>query len=85
MKHYVKLDENSIVVATLVTKKSVGKEWLEVDYSDDKLGKKWNGSTFEDVPKEDVEEPRVVTMEDLEDYLLTLIELNTTIIEKEEA
>ena len=73
MKHYVKLDADNIVVSTLVTKKSVSKEWLEVDYSDDKLGKKWNGSTFEDVLVEETKEENVeVTNQDLLDVLLEI-------------
>ena len=72
MKHYVQLNSNGIVVATLMTKNPVSSEWLEVDYCDDKLGKKWNGSTFEDVLIEKPEENVEVTNQDLLDVLLEI-------------
>ena len=71
MKHYVKLDENNIVIATLSTSKTPTSEWIEVD-NENVMGKKWNGSTFEDVLIEEPEEYVEVTNQDILDVLLEI-------------
>ena len=75
MKYYVKLDENNIVISTInTTKEPKGDGWIEVDYADDKLGKHWNGKTFEDVEREEQEVPETteVTNADLLEVLLAI-------------
>lgn len=73
MRYYAKLDENNIVIATLSTSKTPTSEWIEVD-NENVMGKKWNGSTFEEVPTKETEEPETteVTNEDLLEILLAI-------------
>lgn len=76
MKNYVLL-KNNIVVSTVQTTKEMPSDYMELDYNTFKnvrLGMKWNGKTFEEVPIEEVEEPETteVTNEDLLEVLLAI-------------
>ena len=80
LKTYYKLNDESIVIEVTITSDSVDKSYIEYDGedSDSLLGKKWNGSTFEEVPTEEsYNVSRETSMSDLEDYCLTIIELLT--------
>ena len=74
MRNYVYL-KDSIVVSTVQTSKEMPSDYMELDYNtfkDVRLGMKWNGSTFEEVPKEELEENVEVTNQDLLDVLLEI-------------
>lgn len=80
---YFSVNEKSIVNSIMtspvpIKPKDYDREYIEVpkDIKDVNsiMGKKWNGSTFEEVPIEEVEEPETteVTNEDLLEVLLAI-------------
>ena len=81
MFKYFKVDKNGIVCETFSSSFELNKDSSLIP-TDENLneicGKKWNGSTFEEVPTEESDNvSRETSMTDLEDYCLTIIELLT--------
>ena len=77
MKNYFKIDDNRIVISVIQTSKEMPKDYIECDIENIEkgiLGKRWNGSTFEEVPTEEVEVPETteVTNADLLEVLLAI-------------
>ena len=73
---YVQLDLNNIVVSEIFSNETIEGALLvskEYEYAM-LIGKKWNGSTFEDAPTEEVEFPETteVTNADLLEVLLAI-------------
>ena len=77
MRFYFKVDNSNIVTETLQTNDVVSSEYIETTQeivNTGLLGKRWNGSTFEEVPTEETEVPETteVTNEDLLEVLLAI-------------
>ena len=74
MKTYFKVDSNNIVNEIISTIYDVGSDYIECNCKGLAIGKRWNGSTFEEVPVEEVEVPETteVTNEDLLEILLAI-------------
>ena len=78
MRKFIKVDEHNIVIGACETSNVVDGYEIEIDSSyniHDIMGMRWNGKTFEEVPQEEVETPRVVTNEDIEEYCLTILDM----------
>lgn len=75
MKKYYKLNEEQIVNETLETNSEVDSSYIEYDGDlREIIGKRWNGSNFENLSKEvsEVPETTEVTNADLLEVLLAI-------------
>ena len=72
---YFKINDNNIVVEINITNHKMDeKEYIATEDTSCELGKRWNGSTFDEVPMEEVEAPETteVTNADLLEVLLAI-------------
>lgn len=73
IRNYYKLNADNIVIETLQTTHEAEEGFIECDELP-KMWTRWNGSTFEEVPTGEVEEPETteVTNADLLEVLLAI-------------